>query len=266
MSKFVVAIFSDETRAHEGTRALKELDSEGTLTLYGMAVVARDSSGKLSVKEAADQGPLGTAVGALAGGFIGLLGGPVGAAVGLAGGTMLGSLSDLFNLGVSSSFVDGVSQKLTPGNTAVVAEVDENWVTPLDTRIEAIGGTVMRQWRADVEDELYQQEVSALNAELAALKAEYAQAREETRAKLKVRTDETRAKLRNAADRAETWIDQRRQQTEAKVKALQARATTANAEAKAKTDQRATELRADHEPRSAKLKAALALTKEALAP
>ena len=82
MNKFVVAIFPDEATAYAGTRALKELDAEGSLNFYGMTVVAKDGSGKLSVKEAADQGPLGTAAGALAGGLIGLLGGPVGAAIG----------------------------------------------------------------------------------------------------------------------------------------------------------------------------------------
>jgi uncharacterized membrane protein len=264
MSKFVVAIFPDEARAYEATRALKELDAEGSLTLYGMAVVAKDAGGNVSLKQEADSGPLGTAVGALAGGLVGLLGGPVGAAVGLAGGTMLGSLADVFSLGVGSGFVDEVSQKLTPGKTAVVAEVDEEWVTPLDTRMDALGGIVLRQWRTDVEDEQFEQEVSALKAELAQLRAEDAHARAETRAKLKARTDETRAKLRNAADRAQTWIDQRRQETEAKVKALQSRATQADAEARAKREQRSADLRADYERRSAKLKQALALTKDAL--
>jgi uncharacterized membrane protein len=266
MNKFVVVIFSDEAGAYAGTRALKELDAEGSLTLYGMTVVAKDAGGKLSVKAAADQGPLGTAVGALAGGLIGLLGGPVGAAIGFGSGTLLGSSFDLFNLGVGASFVDEVSQKLKPGKTAVVAEVDEEWVTPLETRMEAIGGLVVRQSRADVEDEQYQKEVSALKAELAQLKAEAAQAREETRAKLNARIDQAQTKLQEASGRAQAWMDRQRQETEAKVQALQARAAREKAEARAKTEQRITELRADHERRSAKMKQSLALAKEALAP
>ena len=71
MSQFVVVVFPNEARAYEGTRALKALHCEGSLTLYGMAVIAKDVAGKFSVKEAADAGPLGTAVGALVGGLVG---------------------------------------------------------------------------------------------------------------------------------------------------------------------------------------------------
>jgi uncharacterized membrane protein len=266
MNKFVVVIFPDEATAYAGTRALKELGAEGSLTLYGMCVVAKGASGQLSVKEAADQGPLGTAVGALAGGLIGLIGGPVGAAIGLGSGTLLGSLSDLFNLGVSATFVEEVSRELMPGMTAVVAEVDEEWVTPLDTRMAAIGGLVVRQARADVEDEQYEKEVAAYKAELAQLKAEYAQAREETRAKLNARIDQTQTKLQDTSARAQAWLNRQRQETEAKVQALQARAAREKAEARARTEQRSAEIRADYERRSAKLKQALALAKEAIAP
>jgi uncharacterized membrane protein len=265
MSKFVVVIFPNETKAYEGTRALKELDAEGSLALYGLAVATKGASGQVSLKEAADQGPLGTAVGALTGGLVGLLGGPVGAAVGLTGGTLIGSLADLFNAGVGADFVDEVSQKLLPGNAAVVAEVDEFWTTPLDTRMHALGGFIVRRWRSDVEDEQYQREITALKAEYAELQAEYRQARDETKAKLKARLDETQQKLEGATRRAQVWVDQRREETEAKVKELQARAARANVETRAKIDPRIAEVRADYERREAKLKQAAALTKEALA-
>jgi uncharacterized membrane protein len=265
MSKFVVVVFADEAKAYEGTRALKELDAEGSLSLYGMAVVARDAGGKVSVKQAAGQGPMGTGVGALAGGLIGLLGGPVGAVAGMAGGALLGGLGDLFNLGVTGSFVDAVSQNLIPGKTAVVAEVDEDWVTPLDSRMEAIGGTVLREWRSDVEDELHTREVNARKAEVAELRAEFAQSRGEARAKLQARITTAQTKLQDATDRARTWIEQRREETDAKVKAVQEQAAAAKAGAKAKFDKRVAGLRASNEQRSAKLKQALELTKEALA-
>src|SRR3954453_3251299 len=95
MSKFVVIVFPDQARAYEGTRALKELHAEGSLTLYGMAVIQKDPVGKISIKDAADPGPLGTAVGALVGGIVGLIGGPAGVIAGAAGGTAVGSMVDL---------------------------------------------------------------------------------------------------------------------------------------------------------------------------
>jgi uncharacterized membrane protein len=266
MSKFVVVTFSDEAAAYEGTRALKALDAEGILTLYGLAVVGRDSAGNPAIKQAADDGPLGTAVGALAGGLIGLIGGPVGVVVGAGGGAALGSVRDLIHLGVDESFVADVSGRLAAGQTAVIAEVAEEWVTPLDTRMEAIGGTVVRAPRVDVEDELYARDVAAMKTEVAALEAEFAQARTETRAKLKARLDSARTKLQHAADQADAWIERQRQETQAKVHAMQVQAAEARGDAKARFDRRAMELHSEYERRSAKLKEALSLTREALAP
>jgi uncharacterized membrane protein len=264
MNKFAVAIFQNEAAAYQGTRVFKELDSEQSLTLYGMAVISKDEKGRTSVKEAADEGPLGTAVGGLTGGLIGLLGGPVGTMVGLGGGAVLGSLADLGNLGVSTSFVDMVQQELWPGKAAVVAEVDEEWITPLDTRIEAIGGVVVRESRADFEYLQYQEEVATLKEELAELKAEYRQAKSEHRAKLKARIDQTQKKLADVSGKAQAWIDGRRKETDAKVQALRARAAKANAEGKARSEKRAAEIRADYERRSALMHQASDLVKEAL--
>lgn len=266
MSKFIVVIFADEPKAYEGTRALKELDAEGSLTLYSMAVIARDASGSLTVKQAADQGPLGTAVGGLAGGLIGLLGGPVGAAIGLAGGALIGSMRDFFNLGVSSDFLDEISQRLTPGKTALIADVNEDWVTPLDTRMEAIGGTVLRTWRFDFEDEMFTQEVNALKAELAQLQVEYKQAREENRAKLKARVDEAKANLQAAEGRARAWTDRHRKEMDARIDALRTQAHKRRGDAREEIEHHIDELHADYDRRSAKLKQALELTKEALKP
>jgi uncharacterized membrane protein len=138
MSKFIVVIVPDEAKAYEGSRALRELHAEGSLTLYGMAIVAKAANGNLSVKQSVDEGPLGTAVGSLTGGLIGLLGGPVGAAIGLGAGAWLGTLRDLTYLGVGGDFLDKVSQELTPGRVAIVAEISEDWVTPRDTRMSAL--------------------------------------------------------------------------------------------------------------------------------
>lgn len=129
MSKFVVTTFGGEANAYEGTRALKELHVVGDLTLYGMAVITKDAGGKLSVKEGPDA-LAGTAVGGLVGVLVGILGGPAGVIVGLTTGMLLGSISDLLNVGVGAGFLDKVSGELAPGKAAVIAEVDEDWVTP----------------------------------------------------------------------------------------------------------------------------------------
>jgi uncharacterized membrane protein len=266
MSKFVVIVFPGETQAYQGTHALKELHAEGSLTLYGMAVIAKDAKGNLSIKEAVDVGPLSAAVGALVGGFIGLLAGPAGALAGAMEGTLIGSLTDLFHYGVGADFLDTVSNELAPSKFAIVAEIAEDWTTPLDTRMEALGGTVLRTWRADFEDEQIAKDTAALDVDFEQLKQEYAQASAETKAKLKGKLDQAKTNLAQAQQRLKTRLDAVQQEANAKVAALEQQMTSARADAKEAIRKRITALRVDHETRSAKLKQAWDLTKEALAP
>ena len=60
---------------------------------------------------------------------------------------------DLFNAGVSMDFVDEVAASLTPGKAAVIADIDETWVTPIDTRLGALGGTTFRRFPGEVIDD-----------------------------------------------------------------------------------------------------------------
>jgi hypothetical protein len=198
--------------------------------------------------------------------LIGLIGGPVGMVIGLEGGALIGSLGDLYNLGVSADFVQTVSQELIPGRFALIADLDEEWVTPLDTRMEAIGGIVVREWRADVEDELYLREVNARKAELAELKAEFAHVREENRMKLKARIEDAQTRVQDSLDRAQAWLDQRGAETEAKIAALEEQAASATENTRAKIEKRTAEMRADYDRRAAKMKQSWELAKEALKP
>lgn len=265
MSRFVVVVFPNEAQAYQGTRSLKDLHGEGSLTVYGMAVITKDASGKIAIKEAADEGPLGMAVGALAGGLVGLLAGPVGLITGAVGGTVIGSLVDILNYGVGTDFIAKVSDELTPGKCAVIAEVLETWTTPLDTRMEAAGGTVLRTWRADFEDEQIAKEVAADKADWEQLKAEYAQASAEAKVRLKTKLDEARASLNAAHRRLDAKLVSLDKELKSKVAAMEQQVANARADAQAKIKQRIAALRSDYQTRSEKLKAAAALAKEALA-
>ncbi|HUO89101.1 MAG TPA: DUF1269 domain-containing protein [Rhizomicrobium sp.] len=258
-------VFPNETKAYEGKRALSDLHAEGSITVYGSAVIAKEKDGKIAIKESADSGPLGMGVGALVGGLVGLLGGPVGMALGMEAGLIVGAFADLANAGVGADFVDAVSAKLKPGTTALVAEIAEDWVTPLDVRMEAIGGEVIRKWRYDFEDEQEERAIKEDQAELARLKEEWKQASAERKAKLKSRVDEAQAKLDKAVKHAQDRMHQVEQQGEAKIKELQAQAAKARGDAKAKIDARIAETRADYQRRAALLKQAGELTKQAFA-
>jgi len=265
MSRFVVIVFPNETQAYQGARALKELHAEGSLTLYSMAVIVKDAAGKLAIKDAADEGPLGIAVGALVGGLVGVIAGPVGMLAGSSGGALIGSLFDIANYGVSADFVAKVSSKLTSGKSAVVAEIVETWATPLDTRMEPLGGAVLRTWRADFEDEQIAKEIVAENAEWVQLRSEYAQASAEAKAKIKTKLDETKANLDATKKKADVKLEALDKELKAKVAAMEQQVATAKAGAREKINRRIAALRSDYRTRSEKLKQAGAMAKQALA-
>ena len=265
MNKMIVTVFNDESGAYEGVKALKELHAEGSLTLYATAVIAKDANGVVSVKQAADQGPSGTVLGLTTGSLIGLLGGPVGLAVGATTGAIAGSLYDLAQLGVGEDFLAEVSQYLSPGKVAVVAEIDEEWVMPLDTRMEALGGLVFRRARGEFIDAQIERESAADKAEIAKLKAEYNQAVGEAKAKLKAKLDAAQNRLQARQDLLKEKIEAIKREGEAKIKSLQEQAAQAKGEMKAGLEKRIAEERADHQLRVDKLSKAWRLVKETAA-
>ena len=123
MDKILVVVFDSESKAHEGSRALQDLQNEVSIWLYAKAVIVRDAGGKVEVKQEGDMGPVGTAVGMFIGSLIGLIGGPVGLAIGAYAGTLGGPAYDLANVGVSEDFLNEVEQSLKPGKAAVVADM-----------------------------------------------------------------------------------------------------------------------------------------------
>jgi len=247
-------------------RALQDLHGEGVISLYGYAVVRRAADGSVSMKEAQSEGPIGTGVGALVGALMGLLAGPGGAVVGMTIGTAVGATRDLISLGVSSDFIDSVGKQLPAGTTALVAELSEDWVTPLNARMEDIGGTVLREWRDDYVDDEMEKRVDKARLEFTQRRKELAAAAADKKEALKKQVATAEQTLRAALGRVETRLERFGHETEAKVNALQDQAKKANAENKARIEQRITALRADHARRKAKLEEAGRLAREALKP
>jgi uncharacterized membrane protein len=259
MDKMLIVIFDSERQAYEGTRVLKELHDDGTITLYGESLIAKDADGTVAVKQAADQGPLGTAVGLVTGSLVGLLGGPVGLLVGAATGTVGGALFDIGTTVVGSDFLNEAAKGLQPGKAAVVAEVEEEWVLPLDIRMHDMGGTVFRRTRGEVEHAQIERDVAAMEADIAAMEAEYQQASGEAKTRLQASIDAATAQLQQARDRAKARVEATQREAEAKIAALKDQADRARAEQKAKIGKRAEEVRADYEERRAKLDQAVQL-------
>jgi uncharacterized membrane protein len=264
MDRMIVVVFDGEKEAYEGGSALKQMHDEGSIVLYAMAVVARDPNGKLGVRQAADRGPVGTVLGMATGGLVGLLGGPVGVAVGATAGTLGGALFDLANVGVGTDFLDEVSQYLRPGKSAVVAEIDEQWIIPVDTRMEELGGTVFRRSRSDIVDLQAERDAAALSAEIDQLNAEVKSATGKAKEKLQAKLAASKQRLEAVKTQAKSRADHLKSEAEAKIKTLKEQAAKARGERQAELERRAAEIKAEFDTRSSKLGRAWQLTKEAL--
>ena len=272
-NEILVSVFDSERTAFEGLTALKDLHRDGDITLYASTVIAKDPSGTVAVRQTADRGPVGTLVGVVTGGLVGLLGGPAGVAVGAYIGGFGGLMYDLFKAGVSLDFVDEVSASLTPGKAAVVADVDEVWVTPVDTRLGALGGTTFRRFRGEAVDAELIRETDATRAELDQLRAELRESSGEAKASVEKAIDGQRRKLQALVDRVDTTLAQQRAEFEARLATLREQQSKARKSQQQRIGARMDELKASHEARKTKLeearrlaKASVEATREALVP
>lgn len=231
MDRLLVVVFDAESKAYEAKKALHELDREDVITVFDQAVVGRNADGSALVRPGDDLTPVRTLGGTLLGALIGLLGGPVGIGLGAGLGMAAGAAMDVSNAQICEDFVEDVREKLTPEKFALVAEISEDSISPVDTRMEALGGTVYRRALKEVKRTFHDDNVAAMKADRAQLTAERAKAHAERKAKLQEKINELDSKIEARIERAK----QRRQAAEAQEKAkaefLQARAAAMKANA-----------------------------------
>jgi hypothetical protein len=149
--KLVAAIFDTREKAEEGESALLGFIREGEFDVHSLARVFRGTFGGLEVDEAPGTGPRGERLRGLIEDLKAATATLPAPAFGLV--TDLGSWGDLADFGCTPGFVQAVAHELGPDRAAVLAEIEENWVTPLDTRIEELGGRIIRTWCTDFDAE-----------------------------------------------------------------------------------------------------------------
>ena len=238
MDKMLVVVFDNKDKAREGARVLRELDRDGYIAVYDGAIVTKCPNGTAKVQSAGEFGPGATLAGAALGGLIGLLAGPVGATVGAVSGTLIGGAADLENIRIGTDFVTDVTAALVPNKAALVAELEEEETAPVDTRMEALGGNVLRRSLRELRHAKNDQDVATTKAEIAQLKTEHAQAKAERKAKLEARVDVLHAKLQKQIDQAKAKREAIRRQAKAKLEALKAKAAQAQGRMKDRHERR----------------------------
>ena len=264
MNKLLVAIFNNETAADAGLNALRTLHAAGDITLYANGVIARDAQGALSIKETIDAGPAGTVTGLAVGSLIGLLGGPVGMAIGAVAGSAAGAVRDFWVAGVGLDFIEAATQHLQPGKVALVAEIEEEWVIPVDAALEAAGGQVFRRTRTEVAEAQFDHDIAAFKSEIKELETEASSATGAAKTKLQGKLTAAKADLDGAVHRAQKRAATLKQEAEAKAESLKLQLSQAKGDVKARIEDRMKHVKSAYHARGAKLSQAWSLTKEAL--
>jgi len=231
MDRMLVVVFDNESKAYEGKKALVQLDEEGSIGVYGYAVLAKNADGSATLKQGDDVGPIGSLLGTSLGSLVGVLAGPAGLAVGASAGMLAGGAFDISNAGIGADFVDDVAKVLLPNRVAVVAEIDEDWTTPVDTRMEAIGGTVFRRALSEVKDTIDEENVAAMKADLAQLKAEHAKAQADRKARLQEKISQLDSRIEAQLQKAKQRGEAVQRKVQARVQVLKAKAGAERAKA-----------------------------------
>jgi uncharacterized membrane protein len=170
MRNFVTVIFDRPSKAYDAQRALWDLDGESAVTVHGTGIVHRDGIGQLIVDSDESLPPfLATAIGAGMGALLGAIAGPAGSALGIAGASAIGSGAGAAagaGLGASGGLVGDVLREdveeqagyetsfvLRNGEYALIADVTEDWTTPIDEELGRFGGRIYRRPRSEVRDD-----------------------------------------------------------------------------------------------------------------
>jgi uncharacterized membrane protein len=118
MSNLIVIVFDNAEEASNVRKTLRSVQHGGHLSLNDSAVVIKDADGKFHVKNEVDRG---VKIGALGGGFLGVLIGSVffplgGLLIGALAGAAIGKAA---KMGISQKFVKDVAESMENDSSAL---------------------------------------------------------------------------------------------------------------------------------------------------
>jgi uncharacterized membrane protein len=147
MHRIVVIVFDNETKAEEGKTELLRLDSDGSISIYGYAVVGKKADGTVVVKQADGRGTLSPFANSLLRRLC-----DAAYSVLQSAATQTGDPATNSNRAkTGEDFIRDMTQVLLPNRVAIVAEVEEEWPSVLDHSMESIGGVIFRWTESEVQ-------------------------------------------------------------------------------------------------------------------
>ncbi len=253
MNKIIVTVFENEEKAFKGLEALRELHFDGDISVHASAVISKDEDGKALVKEHKEDNFLGTSLATAIGAIVGFIGGPAGVALGSFTGFLGGMVYDLDKAGVDKKFVDQVKNAMDNNSAAIVADIEEGWVVPLNTRMEELGGEVFRKNRYEVEEDRMQRTAQEISAELIELHEEWQDAGSSARVSIQNQMDTSKRRRQKLMEDLNNKRQQLKKEWNAKVENLNKQIEDSKEQNKKKLENRRSGINADYERRKQKL-------------
>ena len=143
-TQYVIALFDNEESGETVLKNLTEVQKMRSVGVQEVALVRKDSSGKIRIFEPADMGGgKGAAIGGVIGGLVGLIFGP-GAILTAGAGAMIGGLAaKLSDSGFDNKDLKELAKSLKPGGSALLILVEQNQVSLVVDEMKSQGGTVI---------------------------------------------------------------------------------------------------------------------------
>jgi uncharacterized membrane protein len=143
--ELVAAVYADEESAQTILDQLQRMHKASTITLADATVVTKTAENKLEVRETREfTVGKGLRRGAIVGGIFGVIFPPSLIATAVAGGALSGAWGKLRDTGIKTDAMRAIGTTLEPGNAAVVALCEPEWVYPIARAMEAYPGKFIR--------------------------------------------------------------------------------------------------------------------------
>lgn len=152
--ELMAAVYVDEEGAKTILDTLERMHSASNITLADAAMVTKDADGKLHIKETREVTAVkGAKRGAIVTGVLGLIFPPTLIVSVLVGGVIGGAWGRLRDTGIKTGAMKDLGSSLEPGNAAVIALAEPQFVEPITRAMEAYKAEFLRHGFSEDEAE-----------------------------------------------------------------------------------------------------------------
>ena len=147
-----VAAYSERGTAEVDWSTLKALAADDVITVGALALVNRDTEGKLHVKDTTNEPGIGAVVGAVGGALVGLIFPPTLLAAAAVGAGLGAGTGTIFDRVTKRKIKSDVEWAVPNGGSGVVVVFDEQWASEVEkalTRADRISRNHLRYDEAE---------------------------------------------------------------------------------------------------------------------